>query len=218
MIEQVEAKDKKNGLVSDPNRKGLVFDPDKKEMVTRDHEPEAPPCEWKSLYPLYETPKVGPVHQSLTWLWWVLEIFPHRYYDRDDAKEKMRIPFGAWRKLRKNAIVHESVWQRLQDKVCYRPPNVKLEELIHAAGGWHRRTEPGKLLHLPARHMPQGRLAPELADCLPGECGRDCAGALPPQACVSVVWPPRRLGSGACGLAGQTRHAGGELPLHQLEV
>lgn len=119
MIEQAE-----------DNGRGLTFDPIRRDMVTRDQEPREAPCLVKSIFPLYEAPKTGPVHKSLSGPWWALEFFPHRYYDRDDAKEKMRIPLGTWRKLPKGAVVHGTVLRRMQDKICYRPPNVKLEELI----------------------------------------------------------------------------------------
>jgi uncharacterized protein (DUF2235 family) len=109
----------------------IVFDPIRRNVVLG--EPPTPaedPCGLTAgIAPLYEKPLSSPLHNSLTLPWWLLEVFPHRYYDRDDSHEKMRIPLAARRRLHKGALVHSSVRDRLQEKVCYRPPNVSLEEI-----------------------------------------------------------------------------------------
>ena len=124
MIEQAE-----------DNGRGLTFDPIRRDMVTRDQEPREAPCLVKSIFPLYEAPKTGPVHKSLSGPWWALEFFPHRYYDRDDAKEKMRIPLGAFRSMPAGSLIHPSVKQRMQDDICYRPPSISPEEIVAPATG-----------------------------------------------------------------------------------
>jgi hypothetical protein len=84
----------------------------------------------KGIAPLYEKPKKTMVHKSLTAMWWILELFPHSYYTRDDMSEEMRIPLGARRRLPADSLVHPSVMQRMQEKVCYRPHNVTMDELV----------------------------------------------------------------------------------------
>jgi len=71
-------------------------------------------------------------HNSLTWKWWILEILPHLYYDKDDRKEKRRIPLGLrLRQLPARSLVHESV-ARLMDakEPKYKPRNVSRAELV----------------------------------------------------------------------------------------
>lgn len=66
----------------------------------------------------------APIHNSLTWKWWLLEFFPHSYYDRVDGKEKWRIPLGARRIIPDNSVLHKSVQKKLKVDSRYRPPNL----------------------------------------------------------------------------------------------
>jgi uncharacterized protein (DUF2235 family) len=63
-------------------------------------------------------------HNSLTRLWWILEIFPHSYYDAVTKKKRWRIPLGARRVIPPGSVVHETVWQKLAVDSSYRPPNL----------------------------------------------------------------------------------------------
>jgi hypothetical protein len=65
-----------------------------------------------------------PEHDSLTKLWWILEIFPHSYYDSVAKKKKWRIPFGASRTITPGSVIHESVWKKLETDPTYRPKNL----------------------------------------------------------------------------------------------
>ena len=81
---------------------------------------------------LYIPPKDSNPHKSLTWKWWLLEILPHRYYDKDDRAERRRIPLGIrLRQLPPGSLVHESV-ARLMDAQgsTYKPGNVSRTELV----------------------------------------------------------------------------------------
>jgi uncharacterized protein (DUF2235 family) len=53
----------------------------------------------KALRPLYLEPTQTKVHRSLKKIWWLLEFIPHRYYDKDDGKEQLRIPLGMRRRI-----------------------------------------------------------------------------------------------------------------------
>lgn len=77
-----------------------------------------------ALAGIYESPKLpAELHRSLTGVWWLLELLPHRYYDKDDSSVKMRIPMGAYRNIPKGSHVHPSVRERLKDP-SYRPANI----------------------------------------------------------------------------------------------
>jgi uncharacterized protein (DUF2235 family) len=105
MIEQAEASD----LVFDPVRRKIVLG----ETLTPKEEEQPGAADLASLYPPPVMP--GVPHVSLTWKWWPLEIFPHRYYVDDNAPERMRIPLGARRRIRKGTIIAASLWQRLSE-------------------------------------------------------------------------------------------------------
>ena len=82
----------------------------------------------------YATPDPAAlIHNSLTAAWWPIEFFPHQYYDKQAKAKKWRIPLGARRliPLDKSIVMHESVQQRLDAGVDYKPSNLpagRLEE------------------------------------------------------------------------------------------
>jgi hypothetical protein len=63
-------------------------------------------------------------HNSLTGPWWLLEIFPHSYYDSVAKKKKWRIPLGATRTITPGSVIHESVWKKLAADPAYKPKNL----------------------------------------------------------------------------------------------
>jgi hypothetical protein len=81
---------------------------------------------------LYTAPdQPGMVHTSLNGPWWLLELLPHRYYDKDDNNEQWRIPFGHPRMVPEGAIIHPSVFKRMEDAVCnYHPENLQQGTLV----------------------------------------------------------------------------------------
>ena len=110
---------------------GIRLVPERVSLVLGD-----PTTAYPAAQPLYRKPDSAPVHKSLNWRWWPLEIFPHIYYDKDLGKELHRIPFGAWRDISDGSLVHASVVQRLKDPVAqYAPPNLKLEDLSPLTSG-----------------------------------------------------------------------------------
>jgi uncharacterized protein (DUF2235 family) len=81
------------------------------------------------LYPAPDQP--GIVHTSLQGAWRLLELLPHRYYDKDDGKEQWRIPFGHPRMVPEGAIIHPSVFKRMEDARCnYHPENLQRGKLV----------------------------------------------------------------------------------------
>jgi len=81
------------------------------------------------------TPTSSELHNSLTGAWWIPELLPHRYYNQDDGKERLRVPLGLRRRqLPAGSLVHESVARRMDNPAfTYRPSNVSRAELERVA-------------------------------------------------------------------------------------
>jgi uncharacterized protein (DUF2235 family) len=73
------------------------------------------------------------IHDSLKGLWWVLQVFPQQYYDKENEKIQWRVPYGVPRHIPKHAIVHPSAVRRLERTVPgekpYHPRNLKCDDL-----------------------------------------------------------------------------------------
>jgi uncharacterized protein (DUF2235 family) len=73
----------------------------------------------------------GSPHESLSGAWWLLEFLPHRYYDKDDEKERWRIPIGRPRQIPDTAFIHPSAVEQMEDRSCnYRPTNLKRDKIL----------------------------------------------------------------------------------------
>jgi hypothetical protein len=116
-------------MIDEARKAGAVFDEPRVRMVLGTPGSGEPTSETAALAPLYEKPKSSTLHHSLHGVWWLLELLPHRYYDKDDSSVKKRIPLGAYRKIPKGSLVHPSVRQRLKNP-CYQPKNVTGDELV----------------------------------------------------------------------------------------
>lgn len=83
---------------------------------------------------LYIAPTSSKLHNSLTWNWWWLELIPHIYFNKDDGKERRRVPLGLRRReLPIGSLVHESVAQRMDAAdLKYKPRNISREELVRS--------------------------------------------------------------------------------------
>jgi hypothetical protein len=85
---------------------------------------------------MYPAPTSAEIHPSLKGWWRVLEIFPHRYYNTDgDAKEVLRIPWGAWRTVPDGAMLHRSVIEKAGEGYKYASPNLKCGSRTEIAEG-----------------------------------------------------------------------------------
>jgi Uncharacterized alpha/beta hydrolase domain (DUF2235) len=78
-------------------------------------------------------PSENKLHESLDWRWWLLQLFPQQYYDKDDAILQWRVPFGRPRSIPDGAIIHHSAERRLRNTAegqePYRPHNLTLSNL-----------------------------------------------------------------------------------------
>lgn len=70
------------------------------------------------------------IHNSLTRCWWVPEFFPHRYYDSALSRTRVRIPLGAPRSITEGAVLHETVEEKRQIDLSYKPKNLPLQYKI----------------------------------------------------------------------------------------
>jgi len=72
------------------------------------------------------------IHDSLKGVWWLLQLFPQQYYDKEDEKIQWRVPYGRPRTIPKGAIIHGSAVRRLErtarDEEPYRPRNLKRDQ------------------------------------------------------------------------------------------
>jgi len=103
------------GLKTDAGKEALVFG-----KVT--DPPYAAAHLYKAPDPWHE------LHHSLRWLWLLLEILPHIYYDKDDGVEHYRIPLGRRRQLPSHSLLHPSVIERMRGvpgEPAYNPKNLK---------------------------------------------------------------------------------------------
>jgi len=110
-----------------PAGSGVLLNEERYDLVTG----KVPqPKDERDLY--YRPPTLSKLHNSLTGAWWVLELIPRIYFNRDDAKkEQQLVPLGVRRRqLPHGALVHASVAERMDTPhFRYAPKNVSREEL-----------------------------------------------------------------------------------------
>ena len=86
----------------------------------------------ESVYPLPHPPE-NKLHDSLDWHWWLLQLFPQQYYDKDNEIIQWRVPFGRPRSIPDGAFIHHSAERRLRNtgegQDPYRPLNLMLSNL-----------------------------------------------------------------------------------------
>ncbi len=66
----------------------------------------------------------GPLHESLTKLWWPAELIAKRHYDSAHKTWERRMNLGRRRTMPAGSMVHESVFQRAGDYKARLPPGV----------------------------------------------------------------------------------------------
>ena len=117
-------------MIGEARKAGAIFDDERVRMVLGTPAPGEPTPLTAALAPLYEKPRTATLHPSLHGIWWLLEFFPHRFYDKDDAAVKMRIPLGAYRKIPNGSLIHPTVRDRFRNHPCYKPKNITSPELV----------------------------------------------------------------------------------------
>ncbi len=78
------------------------------------------------------------LHESLDLRWWLLQLFPQQYYDKEDGQIQWRVPYGVARTIPAGSLIHGSAVRRMQSTATgetpYRPRNLKLEQLRELEG------------------------------------------------------------------------------------
>jgi uncharacterized protein (DUF2235 family) len=90
-----------------------------------------------------------PEHNSLKGAWWILEIFPHSYFDSVEKRKRWRIPMGAPRTIPPDSVFHESVWKKISTDLNYRPKNLPPDFLTNPV--WKASAEPDNLCIFPEK-------------------------------------------------------------------
>lgn len=62
------------------------------------------------------------LHDSLKNWWWILQLFPQQYYDKDEQRIEWRVPYGVPRRIPKGAIIHGSALRRITSTVHSKKP------------------------------------------------------------------------------------------------
>ena len=81
----------------------------------------------------------GTIHNSLRESgWWLLEPFPHRYWDSTchPPREKIGFPFGRRRLIPPGAAIHESVLRRMALHIGYNPGNLPEDRQVEPWVPW----------------------------------------------------------------------------------
>ncbi len=116
-------------MIQEAEKAGAHIEPALRELVLgRYVEPTGNPAlekKIRDLQPLYPKPVESIVINSLHGVWWLLELLPHRYYDKDDGTENWRTPLGMRRRIPRGAFIHQSVKDRLQAQSDYKPKNIE---------------------------------------------------------------------------------------------
>ena len=69
------------------------------------------------------------LHRSLKGMWWLLEFFPHKYFDQYGELRWRLIPWPHRRALPDGALLHPSLRRRLAEDPTYRPKNINPENI-----------------------------------------------------------------------------------------
>ena len=117
-------------MIEETKKAGADFDDERVRMVLGTPGPGEPTPATAELATLYEKPTSDMLHRSLRGIWWLLELFPHRYYDKDDSSVRKRISLGAYRKIPTGSLVHPTVKERFKTQASYRPKNIASEDLM----------------------------------------------------------------------------------------
>lgn len=111
-------------ILDEAERDQLQLNKEKYEIVFGKPDPNKP-----VLSKLFEPPPSADtcLHESLTWKWWPLELFPHKYFDMKGKVRWRFAPWPHWREVPDRALLHPSL-RRILDKQpsapVYKPKNL----------------------------------------------------------------------------------------------
>jgi uncharacterized protein (DUF2235 family) len=101
-------------MLDEAKQAGLLIDREREQRVL-------------SRVPAPEKPWAEPLHESLTWLWWLAELFPKLRYNKRLGRRLPSIGLGRRRRIEPDARLHRSVMQRMESVKGYVPRNVPPE-------------------------------------------------------------------------------------------
>lgn len=124
-------------MLTEAEAAGLEVHPDRRRMVLGEASlsgpgaASTPPNPAAGLYNPAPLPTHKPLPNiSLYGPWWLLEVFPHRFYDKDLGKPRWRIPMGHPREVPPGALIHNSAVERMDNpQFHYRPANLPRQRL-----------------------------------------------------------------------------------------
>jgi uncharacterized protein (DUF2235 family) len=98
-------------MCDEARKAGLLTDPEQERRVlTRTPAPEKPWAE--------------PLHESLTWQWWLAELFPKLRYNQRIGRRLPSLGLGRRRRIEPGAGLHSSVRLRMESIAGYAPANL----------------------------------------------------------------------------------------------
>jgi uncharacterized protein (DUF2235 family) len=98
-------------MCEEAKKAGLLTDPEQERRVlTRTAPPEKPWAE--------------PQHESLTWGWWLAELFPKMRYNKRVRRRLPSLGLGRRRRIEPGAVLHRSVMLRKESVAGYAPANL----------------------------------------------------------------------------------------------
>ena len=100
---------------------GLLVDSERADYILG--RTAAPPLDPGTPPPVPPDPRAK-IHNSLTFVWWLVEFLPHKYYDLAEKRAKWRVPLGARRTIPDRSVLHASVKEKIALDPAYRPKNL----------------------------------------------------------------------------------------------
>lgn len=112
-------------ILHEAEKDGLCLNEAKRDAVFGRPAPEFENI-WKANLPAAPAYRL---HNSLTWKWWPLELFPHKYFDLNGKKSWRFIPWPHLRELPDEALIHPSLRERLATDAEYKPQNLNVNDI-----------------------------------------------------------------------------------------
>jgi uncharacterized protein (DUF2235 family) len=111
------SKDAFQWMLNEAEAAGLIVNQSQKAAILGARPPYVPPD------------PTGPIHESLTGVWWIAEFWPklvhvHQAGPADVWKSKLQLNLGRRRYVPEGSSLHISVEQRMQSVPSYRPSNL----------------------------------------------------------------------------------------------